>query len=153
MKAYISSAALLALFSSPSLLSVAGVSAFQVGEKVVNSRPALVGSASTSSSSSAGKYAPSTSSSSAAGRCVLSSSSSTRLQESSTDGEDAMAEADAALKSMPVEEQKEKIGNLVADDEWLGLGMEISELVRTAIIEDVKAKTSDFIGKDEYKVS
>ena len=64
-----------------------------------------------------------------------------------------MAEADAALKSMPVEEQKEKIGNLVADDEWLGLGMEISELVRTAIIEDVKAKTSDFIGKDEYKVS
>ena len=152
MKAYISSAALLALFSSPSLLSVAGVSAFQVGEKVVNSRPALVGSASTSSSSSAGKYAPSTSSSSAAGRCVL-SSSSTRLQESSTDGEDAMAEADAALKSMPVEEQKEKIGNLVADDEWMGLGMEISELVRTAIIEDVKAKTSDFIGKDEYKVS
>ena len=125
MKAYISSAALLALFSSPPLLSVAGVSAFQVGEKVVNSRPALVGSASTSSSSSAGKYAPSTSSSSAAGRCVL-SSSSTRLQESSTDGEDAMAEADAALKSMPVEEQKEKIGNLVADDEWLGLGMEIS---------------------------
>ena len=152
MKAYISSAALLALFSSPPLLSVAGVSAFQVGEKVVNSRLALVGSASTSSSSSAGKYAPSTSSSSAAGRWVL-SSSSTRLQESSTDGEDAMAEADAALKSMPVEEQKEKIGNLVADDEWMGLGMEISELVRTAIIEDVKAKTSDFIGKDEYKVS
>lgn len=64
-----------------------------------------------------------------------------------------MAEADAALKSMPVEEQKEKIGNLVADDEWMGLSMEITELVRTAIIEDVKSKTSDFIGKDEYKVS
>ena len=29
----------------------------------------------------------------------------------------------------------------------------IAELVRTAIIEDVKVKTSDFIGKDEYKVS
>ena len=38
-----------------------------------------------------------------------------------------MAEADAALKSMPVEEQKEKIGNLVADDEWMGLSMEISK--------------------------
>ena len=31
--------------------------------------------------------------------------------------------------------------------------MEITELVRTAIIEDVKGKTSDFIGKEEYKVS
>ena len=31
--------------------------------------------------------------------------------------------------------------------------MEIAELVRTAIIEDVKGKTSDFIGKEEYKVS
>ena len=136
MKAYISSSALLALLST----SGVGVSAFQIGGKVLNSPPAIVGSASTSTSSSAGRHAPS-------------SSWSTRLHESSAEGEDAMAEADAALKSMPAEEQKEKIGNLVADDEWMGLSMEITELVRTAIIEDVKAKTSDFIGKDEYKVS
>ena len=136
MKAYISSSALLALLS----ISGVGVSAFHVGGKALNSRPAIVGSASTSTSSSAGRHAPS-------------SSRSTRLHESTAEGEDAMAEADAALKSMPAEEQKEKIGNLVADDEWMGLSMEITELVRTAIIEDVKAKTSDFIGKDEYKVS
>lgn len=50
------------------------------------------------------------------------------------------------------EEEVAKVGNLVADDEWMGLSMELSEIVRMAIIEDVKAKTSDFIGKDEYKV-
>ena len=48
--------------------------------------------------------------------------------------------------------KEQAVGNLVADDEWMGLSMEITELVRTAVIEDVKAKTSDFIGKDEYKV-
>lgn len=50
------------------------------------------------------------------------------------------------------EEKEELVGNLVADDEWMGLSMEISELVRVAIMEDVKSKTSDFIGKDDYKV-
>lgn len=141
MKVSVSTAAILALLSAPNPHSFGGVPvfAFQIGGKPVNSRPALVGSTSTASSSSASRYAP--------------SSSSTRLHESIAEGEDAMAEADAALKSMPVEEQKEKIGNLVADDEWMGLSMEITELVRTAIIEDVKSKTSDFIGKDEYKVS
>mmetsp|Transcript_2303 Transcript_2303/g.4901 ORF Transcript_2303/g.4901 Transcript_2303/m.4901 type:complete len:312 (+) Transcript_2303:128-1063(+) len=66
--------------------------------------------------------------------------------------EDALAEADAALQSMSVEEQKETVGNLVADDEWMGLSMELTELVRTSIIQDVKSKTKDFIGKDDYKV-
>jgi hypothetical protein len=33
------------------------------------------------------------------------------------------------------------------------MSMEITELVRTAIIEAVKAKTPDFIGKEDYKVS
>jgi len=137
MKASISSIALLAFISvtypSSSVFGF-GVSAFQLGGRY--SRPALLGYASTSSSTSTrNRYAP-----------------STQLYESSTDGDDAVAEADAAMKSMPVDEQKEKIGNLVADDEWMGLSMEITELVRTAIIEDVKAKTSDFIGKEEYKV-
>jgi len=49
-------------------------------------------------------------------------------------------------------EKVEKIGNLVADDEWMGLNMELSELVRVAILEDVKSKTSDFIGDEDYKV-
>jgi len=38
------------------------------------------------------------------------------LYESSTEGDDAVAEADAAMKSMSVDERKEKIGNLVAGE-------------------------------------
>ena len=50
------------------------------------------------------------------------------------------------------EENEEKIGNLVADDEWMGLSMELTELVRCAVIEDVKKTTRDFIGKEDYKI-
>lgn len=50
------------------------------------------------------------------------------------------------------QENEKKLGNLVADDEWLGLSMELTELVRLAIVEDVKKQTRDFIGKDSYKV-
>lgn len=139
MKASISSIAFLACISASypsSSVGGFGVSAFQLSGRSANSRPALLGYASTSSSTSTrNRYAP-----------------SSQLYESSTEGDDAVAEADAAMKSMSVDEQKEKIGNLVADDEWMGLSMEITELVRTAIIEDVKGKTSDFIGKEEYKV-
>jgi len=46
----------------------------------------------------------------------------------------------------------EMVANLAADDEWLGLSMELSELVRVAVIEETKKNTRDFIGKDEYKV-
>ncbi len=49
-------------------------------------------------------------------------------------------------------EEVSEVGNLVADDEWMGLGMELSELVRVAIIEEVKKNTADFIGK-EGKIS
>lgn len=45
-----------------------------------------------------------------------------------------------------------EIGNLVADDEYLGLTMELTELVRIAIREEMKAKLRDFIGADDYKV-
>ena len=55
-------------------------------------------------------------------------------------------------KSKLSDEEVEKVGNLVADDEWMGLGMELSEIVRCAVIENAKAGTADFIGKDEYKV-
>ena len=55
-------------------------------------------------------------------------------------------------KSKLSTEEVEEVGNLVADDEWLGLGMELSELVRVAVIEEAKKNTSDFIGKEDYKV-
>lgn len=50
------------------------------------------------------------------------------------------------------EEEVKKVGNLVADDEWMGLGMELSEIIRCAVIEEVKKNTADFIGKDDYKL-
>ena len=55
-------------------------------------------------------------------------------------------------KSKLSDDEVQKVGNLVADDEWMGLGMELSEIVRCAVIENAKAGTADFIGKDEYKV-
>ena len=103
MKASISSIAFLACISASypsSSVGGFGVSAFQLSGRSANSRPALLGYASTSSSTSTrNRYAP-----------------SSQLYESSTEGDDAVAEADAAMKSMSVDEQKEKIGNLVAGE-------------------------------------
>ena len=45
------------------------------------------------------------------------------------------------------EEKKEAVGNLVENDEWEGLTMELSEVIKTAVVEDIKKKTKDFIGK------
>lgn len=50
------------------------------------------------------------------------------------------------------EQKKEAVGNLVADDEWNGLTMELSELVRTAVVEDMKTNAREFLGKDDYQV-
>jgi hypothetical protein len=50
------------------------------------------------------------------------------------------------------EEKEEQVGNLVADDEWEGLGMELSELVRVAVIQDLKQNAREFLGKDDYKI-
>ena len=51
------------------------------------------------------------------------------------------------------EEDKEKaVGNLVQEDEWNGLGIELAETIRRAVVEDMKEKTRDFIGKDDYEV-
>lgn len=57
------------------------------------------------------------------------------------------------LKFESEEEKKQAVGNLVADDEWMGLSMELGELVRVAVVEDLKKNARDFLGKDEYKVS
>eukprot|EP00529_Nitzschia_sp_RCC80_P029806 CAMPEP_0113458100 /NCGR_PEP_ID=MMETSP0014_2-20120614/9746_1 /TAXON_ID=2857 /ORGANISM="Nitzschia sp." /LENGTH=312 /DNA_ID=CAMNT_0000349609 /DNA_START=488 /DNA_END=1426 /DNA_ORIENTATION=- /assembly_acc=CAM_ASM_000159 len=51
-----------------------------------------------------------------------------------------------------IEVNKENVGNLVANDEWEGLTMELSALIRTAIVEDVKTNAREFLGKDEYKL-
>ena len=49
-------------------------------------------------------------------------------------------------------EEKEAVGNLVADEEWAGLSMELADVVRTAVVEDLKKNSRDFLGKDEYAV-
>jgi hypothetical protein len=49
-------------------------------------------------------------------------------------------------------DKKRAVGNLVEDDEWMGLSMELGELVRTAVIEDLKKNAREFLGKDSYKV-
>ena len=66
----------------------------------------------------------------------------------SAEAEDAPAAGDTP----PTDAKEEQIGNLVADDEWMGLSMELTELVRVAVVEDIKKNTRDFLGKEEYKV-
>ena len=41
---------------------------------------------------------------------------------------------------------------MVADDEYMGLSMELTELVRVAVLEDIKKNARDFLGKEDYKV-
>lgn len=57
----------------------------------------------------------------------------------------------ASADELSVEEQQ-KIGNLVADEEWAGLSMELADVVRTAVIEDLKKNSRDFLGKEDYLV-
>lgn len=45
-----------------------------------------------------------------------------------------------------------KIGNLVEDDEWLGLATELAVVVRCAVRESAKKNVADFTGKDSYKI-
>lgn len=58
---------------------------------------------------------------------------------------------DAEIVELTAEEEV-KVGNLVADEEWAGLSMELADVVKTAVIEDLKKNTADFLGKDEYLV-
>lgn len=48
--------------------------------------------------------------------------------------------------------QKAEVGNLVEDDEWLGLAMELAIVTRSAIRESMKANVREFTGKDDYKI-
>lgn len=72
--------------------------------------------------------------------------------ETSESDNDSTKEIEANFSSMNKEEKEEIVGNLVADDEWNGLALELSEIIRVAIIEDVKKTTREFTGKDNYKV-
>lgn len=49
-------------------------------------------------------------------------------------------------------DEVKQVGNLVADDEWLGLGMELSETIRLAVLEETKKNTREFLGKEDYAV-
>lgn len=55
-------------------------------------------------------------------------------------------------EEMTEEQKKQVVGNLVADDEWMGLTMELSELVRLSIVEDMKKNAREFLDSDDYKV-
>ena len=48
--------------------------------------------------------------------------------------------------------QVEEVGNLAADDEWLGLAMELGIVMRCAIRESIKENVREFTGSDDYKV-
>jgi len=49
-------------------------------------------------------------------------------------------------------EEVERVGNLIADDEWLGLSMELTELVRVSVVEETKKNAREFLQKDDYKI-
>ena len=85
---------------------------------------------------------------------VLSSSRPTFLGAESDSSSSSEASVDPDKIEFASEaEKKEAVGNLVADDEWQGLSMELSETVRVAVVEDLKRNIRDFfLGKDEYKV-
>ena len=74
---------------------------------------------------------------------IESATSTTQLWSSEAEGED---------EPISKEEKEEIVGNLVADDEWEGLGIELTELVRVSVVQDLKRNARDFLGKDDYKV-
>lgn len=45
-----------------------------------------------------------------------------------------------------------EVGNLVEDDEWLGLGTELAIVLRSAVRESLKGSMRDYLGKEDYKV-
>ena len=62
--------------------------------------------------------------------------------------DDAVVEGETtALTKVEVEE----IGNLVEDDEWLGLTTELAIVARVAIRESLKKSVREFTGNDDYK--
>ena len=62
------------------------------------------------------------------------------------------SDANVDMSSLTKEEKEQVVGNLVEDDEWNGLTLELSELIRLSIIEDLKKNTREFLDKDDYNV-
>lgn len=79
-------------------------------------------------------------------------SSSSNSNSSPSDEEFEMEELTSEEIQQQQQQEQEKIGNLVADAEWAGLSMEIADVVRTAVIEDLKKNSREFLNKDEYLV-
>ena len=81
------------------------------------------------------------------------------LLRSSTEPTDVEADATAATtpaaaSEIPTaeeeEEEKKRLGNLVADEEWNGLSLELADIIRMAVVEDLKKNSREFLGKEEY---
>jgi len=74
------------------------------------------------------------------------------LQESAEGNQEKNTEEVEEVAIELTAEEKEAVGNLVADEEWAGLSMELADVVRTAVVEDLKKNSRDFLGKDEYAI-
>ena len=72
------------------------------------------------------------------------------LQESTDEGSQESKVEEVAIELSA--EEEETVGNLVADEEWEGLSMELADVVRTAVVEDLKKNSRDFLGKDDYAI-
>jgi hypothetical protein len=59
---------------------------------------------------------------------------------------------DTAITFSSDEEKQQAVGNLVEDDEWNGLGMELTDAISIAISEDIKKNAREFLGKEDYSV-
>ena len=68
------------------------------------------------------------------------------------DAADSNTDRDDVIQFESEDAKKEAVGNLVADDEWMGVSMELSEVVRVAVLEDLKKNAREFLGKDDYKM-
>ena len=95
-------------------------------------------------------FAPSCSTTRLTSRAVL-----PQLQSTPEPNEEPIAATSATDDATSEEEELtpeeiEKVGNLVADEEWAGLSMELADVVRTAVVEDLKKNSRDFLGKDDY---
>jgi len=97
---------------------------------------------------------------------VISYSPSTRHQRTTTvavysspspsdddDDKDAIIDVTGTVAEPITKEEKDSaVGNLVVNDEWEGLTMELSDLIQTAVVEDMKKNCREFLGKEDYKL-
>lgn len=60
--------------------------------------------------------------------------------------------SDTEQQQAAYEVEQKRVGNLIADEEWAGITMELAEIIKTAVVEDLKKNSRDFLGKDEYAV-